>query len=78
MMMRTAKQRLRLTLIFTILASLVGMVGGYVLFRIITLRLAMIELDHHAWRYMLRAEESSRASEHFLKSMAASGFPACS
>jgi sensor c-di-GMP phosphodiesterase-like protein len=76
--MRTAKQRKRFTLIVTIFAELLGMAGGFLLFRIITLRLAMIELDRHAWRYMLRAEESSKASERFLKSMAAAGLPACS
>jgi len=77
-MMRTVNQRRRFTLIVTILAELLGMAGGFLLFRIVTLRLAMIELDHHAWRYMLRAEESSNASEHFLKSMAAAGLTACS
>jgi sensor c-di-GMP phosphodiesterase-like protein len=77
-MMRTAKSRIRFTLNVTILAALLGMAGGLLLFRIVTLRLAMIELDHHAWRYMLRAEGSSKASEHFLTSMAAAGLPACS
>jgi sensor c-di-GMP phosphodiesterase-like protein len=77
-MMSVLHRRKRLTLIVTILAELMGMAGGFVLFRIVTLRLAMIELDRHAWRYMLRAEQSSKASEHFLKSMAAAGLPACS
>jgi sensor c-di-GMP phosphodiesterase-like protein len=54
------------------------MVGGFLIFRVVTLQLAMVELDHHAWRYMLRAEESSKTSEHFLTSMAAANLPACS
>jgi sensor c-di-GMP phosphodiesterase-like protein len=78
MMMSIVKKRLRFTLIVTILATLLGTAGGFLFFRIVTLRLAMIELDHHAWRYMLRAEESSKSSERFLKSMAAAGLPACS
>ena len=78
MKMRTVKQRTRLTLTVTIFAELLGMASGFLLFRIFTLRHAMIELDYHAWRYMLRAEESSRASEHFLTSMAMAGLPACS
>jgi sensor c-di-GMP phosphodiesterase-like protein len=77
-MMPKVKQRIRFTLIVTILAELVGMASGYMLSRMICLREAMIELDRHAWRYMLRAEESSGASEHFLKSLAAAGLPACS
>jgi sensor c-di-GMP phosphodiesterase-like protein len=76
--MGTVNPRTRFTLTVTILAALLGMAGGFLLFRIVTLRLAMIELDHHAWRYMLRAEESSKASEHFLTAMAAAVFPACS
>ena len=78
MRMSTINKRKRSTLMVAILAELLGMAGGFVLFRMVTLRLAMVELDHHAWRYMLRAEESSKASEHFLKSMAAAGLPACS
>lgn len=77
-MMSILNKRKKLTLIVTILAELLGMVGGFILFRIVTLRLAMIELDRHAWRYMLRAEESSKASERFLTSMAAAHLPACS
>ncbi len=76
--MRTARQRKRLTLIVTVVAELLGMAAGFFLFRIITLRLAMIEIDRHAWRYYLRADESSETSEHFLKSMALAGLPACS
>jgi sensor c-di-GMP phosphodiesterase-like protein len=78
MKMRTVKPKIRLTLIVTIFAALLGMAGGFLLFRIVTIRLAIIELDRHAWRYMLRAEESSKASERFLTSMAAAGLPACS
>jgi sensor c-di-GMP phosphodiesterase-like protein len=78
MMTRTVNERIRLPLVVTILAALLGMAGGFLLFRVVTLRLAMIELDRHAWRYMLRAEESSKASERFLTSMAAAGLPACS
>ena len=76
--MRTVKQRNRLTLTVTIFAEILGMACGFLLFRIVTLREAMIELDHHAWRYMLRAEESSKASEHFLKSMTMASLPPCS
>jgi sensor c-di-GMP phosphodiesterase-like protein len=77
-MMTTVKKRIRFTLIVTTLAALAGLAGGFVVFRLVTLRLAMIELDRHAWRYMLRAEESSKASERFLNTMAAAGLPACS
>jgi sensor c-di-GMP phosphodiesterase-like protein len=75
---RTAKLRIRSSLMITIFAALLGLAGGFLLFRAVTLRLAMIELDRHAWRYMLRAEESSKASERFLNSMAAAALPACS
>jgi sensor c-di-GMP phosphodiesterase-like protein len=78
MMMRTAQQRMRFTLIVAILAAFMGMAGGFLLFRFVALRQAMIELDRHALRYMLRAEESSKTSERFLTSMAAAGLPACS
>lgn len=78
MMTRTGLERRRFSLIVTILAVLGGMLSGFLLFRMVTLRLAMVELDHHAWRYMLRAEESSKASEHFLRSMAAANLPPCS
>ena len=77
-MVRTAKQRVRITLIVIFLATLLGMAGGSLLFRFVILRQAMIELDRHAMRYMLRSEESSRTSERFLTSMAAAGLPACS
>ncbi|WP_184220030.1 EAL domain-containing protein [Granulicella aggregans] len=54
------------------------MAAGFMLFRGVVLRLAMVELDHHAWRYMLRAEDSSKSSERFLKTMAAARLSACS
>ncbi|HEY2858121.1 MAG TPA: EAL domain-containing protein [Terracidiphilus sp.] len=76
--MGTIHERTKLTLIVTALATLAGMVCGFLLFRVVTLRLAMVELDHHSWRFMLRAEGSSQASEHFLKSMAAAHLPPCS
>ena len=77
-MMHPVKKRTRLTMIVTLFAALLGMASGFLIFRSITLQLAMVELDHHAWRYMLRAEESSKTSERFLTSMAAAGLPACS
>jgi len=77
-MIHTVKKRTRLILAVTLFAALLGMAGGFLLFRTIALQLAMVELDHHAWRYMLRAEESSKTSERFLTSMAAAGLPACS
>ena len=78
MMMRTDQQRTRFTLIVAALSALLGMVCGFMVFRFVTLHQAMIELDRHAMRYMLRSEESSRTSERFLTSMAAAGLPACS
>lgn len=77
-MMRTSNERIRFTLTVTILAALLGMAGGFLTFRIVTLQLAMVELDRHAWRYLLRAEESSKSSERFLTAMAAASFPPCS
>ena len=76
--MRTVEQRVRFTLLVSSLAAILGMAAGFLLCRVVTLRMAMVELDRHAWRYMLRAEESSKASERFLTSMAAAGLPACS
>lgn len=60
------------------LAILSGMCAGLFLFRTIEVRMATIELDRHAWRYMLRAEQSSNESERFLKTMATAGLPPCS
>jgi len=77
MIVRSVKHQKRFALVMAILAIL-GMASGYLIWRTITLRLAMIELDHHSWRYMLRAEESSFSSERFLKSMAAAHFVPCS
>lgn len=76
--MRTTHLRSRLTLIVVVFGAVLGMACGFLLFRTITTRLAMIELDHHAWRYMLRAEGSSQASENFLHSMAAARLSPCS
>lgn len=78
MRMRTVDGRTALALLVTAFSALLGMAASFLLFRIVTVRLAMIELDHHAWRYMLRAEESSNTSEHFLHAMAAAGLPPCS
>ena len=75
---RSFNARIRLALIVITPAVLLGMASGFLMFRYVTLREAMIELDHHAWRYMLKAEESSRSSENFLTSMAAAGLPPCS
>ena len=76
--MRVPHVRSRWTLIVALFGALAGMVCGFFLFRMVTMHLAMVELDHHAWRYMLRAETSSQTSERFLNSMAAARLPACS
>lgn len=78
MIMRCAQQRKRLTLLVASAAAILGVISGYLIWREVTLRLAMNELDHHALRYMLRAEDSSAASEHFLTTMAAAHLQACS
>ena len=75
---RSLGQRGRLTLLMALLGAVVGLVGGYLIWRAITLQLAVDELDRHAWRYMLRAEDSSANSERFLNTMAASHFAPCS
>jgi sensor c-di-GMP phosphodiesterase-like protein len=74
----STNQRTRLALLVAILAAILGMVSGYLIWRSVTLRLAVNELDQHALRYMLRSEDSSSASEHFLKTMAAEHFAPCS
>jgi len=78
MMMGLGHERIRMTVVITILGALMGMAGGKLVFRALTLHLAMMELDDHAWRYMLRAEESSSASEEFLNTMAAANLAPCS
>ena len=65
MKMRNGKRWIEVTPIVTVLAALLGLASGFLLFRVVTLQLAMINLDRHAWRYMLRAEQSSKASEDF-------------
>lgn len=76
--MRTVDGRTGLTLIVTVVCALLGMAASFLLFRFVTLHAAMVELDHHSWRYMLRAEQSSNTSEHFLHAMAAAGLAPCS
>jgi sensor c-di-GMP phosphodiesterase-like protein len=76
--MRSVTYKKRLTLLVVILAAILGAGSGFIIWRAVTLRMAMVELDHHALRYMLRAEDSSTASEHFLKTMAAAHLAACS
>jgi sensor c-di-GMP phosphodiesterase-like protein len=78
MPVRSVRHRIRLTLLVAILAAILGTISGYLIWRAVTLRLAMNELDHHALRYMLRAEDSSSSSERFLKSMAAAHLVPCS
>ncbi len=78
MEVRTVKQRIRLALLVAALAAILGMASGYLIWRAVTLRLAMNELDHHALRYMLRAEDSSSSSERFLNTMAAGHLAPCS
>ncbi len=75
---RPVQHRMRFALVVAVIAAALGMATGYLLWRVVTLRLAMNELDQHAWRYMLRAEDSSSSSERFLKAMAASHFVPCS
>jgi len=77
-MTRRRELSARSALVLGTLAILIGMCAGFFLYRTVKMRMAMIELDRHAWRYMLRAEESSNTSERFLKAMAAAGLPACS
>jgi sensor c-di-GMP phosphodiesterase-like protein len=78
MAVRSVKQGIRFAIVIAAVAATLGMVSGYLIWRGVTLRLAMNELDHHAWRYMLRAEDSSSSSERFLNAMAASNFAPCS
>ncbi len=78
MIRHSTHQRTRLALLVGILAAILGMVSGYLIWRSVTLRLAVNELDQHALRYMLRSEDSSSASEHFLKTMASEHFAPCS
>ncbi|HTC53964.1 MAG TPA: EAL domain-containing protein [Steroidobacteraceae bacterium] len=73
-----AAHRKRLTLLVVILAAILGAASGFLIWRTVTLKMAMVELDHHALRYMLRAEDSSSASERFLKTMAAAHLAPCS
>ena len=78
MAVRTVKHTIRLALLVAALAAILGMASGYLLWRAVTLRLAMNELDRHALRYTLRAEDSSSSSERFLNTMAAGHFAPCS
>ncbi len=78
MVARSVNQKMRFALLITLFAAVLGMASGYLIWRAVTLKLAVNELDHHSFRYMLRAEDSSASSERFLKAMAASQFMPCS
>ena len=76
--MNPFKLKIGITLSLALLAAIVGVIVGFFLWRTITLRQAMIELDHHALRYMMRSEDSSAASDRFLKTLSATHFAPCS
>jgi sensor c-di-GMP phosphodiesterase-like protein len=77
-MMRVLKSRARLTLIVALVALAIGVVGGYLLVRAITVKVTEIKLEQYAARIVADGEASSAELRTVLAAVGASRHPPCS
>ena len=78
MMMRTLRQRIRLTMVATLLAAALGAGVGYLLGGAMSLHSAEGELEAYANRILARGDDSSSESRVLLTTLNSSPYPYCS